>query len=999
MDHAAYHVIYVDTRLSQGLDGKLVQKTENALPGDSDSLGRLSWEDRNPECLKAILGEIEEVRTNLKRLLTHFNNERTCMANLRRLDSTGLDQGPTLVLSGISFEAVSEVRGNDAGEASIHPSTDPEGLCLLNRVAKEISSSKLPRTVLPVAVVHGTRQKIQRRQPFAKTVHNRPSSGGSLSATPHSSTNMSNDLTSAIHTLKCVDAGAIDVLDSPLQEERLHSLIVRAYRCHKDARDAQAGLLQRKRERKLSWLGNTENKPYAYLREKMVSDLMTGICNPEEHIHLGYQHHPPDLSNEREAQIKQAIGSWSYWGHDYSEEELIYAARFMLEHALSLPELERWRIPTERLTMFLVACRASYNDFVEYHNFRHVIDVMQATFHFLIQLGVLPSFPLSPSSSEPRQSKRGVASLLKPLEALTMLITAIGHDVGHPGVNNAFLVSLNAPLAQLYNDRSVLEAFHCAAYSQILRRHWRVAFEDTEMRNLMINSILATDMGVHQKYMTDLGNLQEKLHHQQGLDGFNAQQLEEYKTLACALLIKCADISNVARPYNVAVRWANILQLEFANQGIMEEAVGIPTALFGGPPELGNLVKLGQSQRSFMNFFAQPLFESVADVLPDMVFAVTELKQNQAEWTERIRNVTENASPHGRDREHSKALSPRSRSPIRSESQPELSHPEGLPASNPSPEPSLSTNQTQPSLPMQLRSSDPAITIPPHVLSDRSLQPESNSRRSSQTYALNTSSLGPEHTADFSRRSSGALHSAASPNVALAPRRTSNSSPSQLQLAPDTQPHPDAMDLTVENRNPNSRASEDTLSQIQIMNGVAVINTNHTGLANGSGGGGDVMRRGSKGNDQTRSQAAISYQHIDHSYEQRNHHRSSSGAHTNNTTLSQSTPYSPTGTQATSVLTVESDEKGSHGRMNSWPERNGAPDVPNVERPGSSHRVGASGSISGSMKEPEIKTSVLNNNGSLRGSNPGHRSIGKRSSKFNIFHSWKRRGNRTEASP
>jgi 3',5'-cyclic-nucleotide phosphodiesterase len=192
-----------------------------------------------------------------------------------------------------------------------------------------------------------------------------------------------------------------------------------------------------------------------------------------------------------------------------------------------------------------MACRAAYNDFVPYHNFRHVIDVLQAVFFFLLQLGTIPPYPFgsTPRASFLRPSP--VAALLQPFDALTLLISAIGHDVGHPGVNNAFLVALKAPLAQLYNDSSVLEAFHCAAYSQILRRYWTVAFEDTDLRRLLIKSILATDMQVHFKYMTDLGNLQEKLHHNKGTDGWSPQLLEEYKTLACGLLIKCADISNV----------------------------------------------------------------------------------------------------------------------------------------------------------------------------------------------------------------------------------------------------------------------------------------------------------------------------------------------------------------------------------------------------------------------------------------------------------------------
>ena len=160
-----------------------------------------------------------------------------------------------------------------------------------------------------------------------------------------------------------------------------------------------------------------------------------------------------------------------------------------------------------------------------------------------MQLGRLPTYPsIEPSAivSCP------IAALIRPFDALTLLITAIGHDVGHPGVNNAFLITLNAPLAQLYNDRSVLESFHCAAYSQILRRYWPAAFQGAEMRLLMINSILATDMGLHFDYMKKMGNLEEKyFENGRATDGWNGRLMEEHRTLVCSLLIKCADISNV----------------------------------------------------------------------------------------------------------------------------------------------------------------------------------------------------------------------------------------------------------------------------------------------------------------------------------------------------------------------------------------------------------------------------------------------------------------------
>lgn len=181
-----------------------------------------------------------------------------------------------------------------------------------------------------------------------------------------------------------------------------------------------------------------------------------------------------------------------------------------------------------------------------------MVDVLQATFHFLVSIGSLPPYRSANDEARPRPP---MATLLRPFEALTLLITAIGHDVGHPGVNNGFLVTLNAPLAQLYNDRSVLESFHCAAYSQILRRYWPSAFSDSKMRALMISSILATDMGLHFDYMRKLGDLQGKLHANNSTDDWPESTKSEYQALACALLIKCADISNVVSPGGLGPLW------------------------------------------------------------------------------------------------------------------------------------------------------------------------------------------------------------------------------------------------------------------------------------------------------------------------------------------------------------------------------------------------------------------------------------------------------------
>jgi 3',5'-cyclic-nucleotide phosphodiesterase len=517
-------------------------------------------------------------------------------------------------------------------------SDEAPGLSLLTGVSSDIQVQDGPNLVVPIAILRET---------------------GS-SATDSTNEPPNNLTLEHKQIARCLDAGAFDVLTTPLDRGRLQGLLVHAYRAHRSAQKEMSRFLARKKLRKLSWVGVNDEQPYAYLREAMVSKLMKGICNPEEEIVDEFQEHELNINPDRHSFIREQVGSWKFSAHEFSEDELVYAACQMLQHAFTLPGLEQWQLTSGELQTFLLACRAAYNSFVLYHNFRHAIDVLQSVFCFLLHIGALP--PFEPIGQAP-VSKSPIASLLSPFDAMTLLISAIGHDVGHPGVNNFFLVKLNAPLAQLYNDNSVLEAFHCAAFSQILRRHWPVAFKDKQLRKLLISSILATDMGVHQKFMERMGQLQERFHeNHKSVDGWKPQDVELYKTLLCGLLIKCADISNVARPWMIAEKWTQILQEEFANQGEMEKEVGMETALFGGPPELGNIYKLATSQIGFMSIFALPLFEGISDLLPQLQFTAEHIRRNQAQWKQ---HANDELRKQGLPIEHRSeiTISPRSQSP------------------------------------------------------------------------------------------------------------------------------------------------------------------------------------------------------------------------------------------------------------------------------------------------------------------------------------------------
>ena len=595
-----------------------------------------------------------------------------CMAKLFNLqDESMMGLKPTVVLIGTPHDeripideqsrspSPHSTSQNELGSAPATPlSDDVYGLRLLRRIVSEAHLRNLSKLIVPVSVISPPESEhALSASSLAAPLAAHDDNADANSAQVY---HMQRALNRAL-LKSCLKLGATDVLFSPIQPQSITSLEVRAYWAHKSAARDQQALLEMRRGRKRSWVGITDNRPFAYLRETMVASLMRRICQMEDGDELPVDAVRISVTPRRKQIVASAIGNWHFSAHDFNDDELIEASALMFKHALSMPELAEWRIPTDQLICFLVACRAAYNSFVPYHNFRHVVDVLQATFNFLVNIGALPPYPLSlsPTSSHSKNfskpqlgtQKSPMASLVRPFEALTLLITAIGHDVGHPGVNNGFLVVLNTPLAQLYNDRSVLESFHCAAYSQILRRYWPAAFNDSKMRNLMTSSILATDMGLHFDYMKKLGSTREKLAESNTTNGWSSSMIEDQAALACALLIKCADISNVARRHDAALQWMHILSDEFSRQAFMEDQLAIKSSLVAQPKK--DTVSLFRAQLGFMNLFAIPLFQGIASVMPTMQYCVDELETNKALFE---RGIAEEAAKEALEQQQQQQL-------------------------------------------------------------------------------------------------------------------------------------------------------------------------------------------------------------------------------------------------------------------------------------------------------------------------------------------------------
>lgn len=228
--------------------------------------------------LCAILSTFDEGMSHRSRALTTngtvyvCNNGLACLQKITRLDDP-ISASATILLLDLPFDdnpqaenlyLSSSARALTSNPVEKDEPQDVYGMDLLRHVCSCIQQRTLSPLIVPIAVV-GSSSKID------EALQQEPS----LHALSQHATSESGRL------VRYLDIGAQDVLTHPLQPDRMRSLAVHAYRVCKDVASEDASSLLTKRNRKLSWIGVDEQRPFAYLREVMVSGLMHGICNPE----------------------------------------------------------------------------------------------------------------------------------------------------------------------------------------------------------------------------------------------------------------------------------------------------------------------------------------------------------------------------------------------------------------------------------------------------------------------------------------------------------------------------------------------------------------------------------------------------------------------------------------------------------------------------------------------------------------------------------------------
>uniref|UniRef100_A0A8K9XL94 Phosphodiesterase n=1 Tax=Oncorhynchus mykiss TaxID=8022 RepID=A0A8K9XL94_ONCMY len=285
------------------------------------------------------------------------------------------------------------------------------------------------------------------------------------------------------------------------------------------------------------------------------------------------------------------VDKWSFDVFALNEASGDHALKFIFFELLTRYDLiSRFKIPVSAVFSFVEALEVGYGKHNNpYHNLMHAADVTQ-TIHYLLL-------------------KTGIVHWLTELEIFAMIFAAAVHDYEHTGTTNNFHIQTRSDTAILYNDQSVLESHHVSAAYRLLQDDdeinilYNLSKDDwRELRGLVVQMVLATDMSCHFQQLKHMKNF---LQQPEGID----------KPKAMSLLLHTADISHPAKTWDLHHRWTASLLEEFFRQGDKEAELGLPFS----PLCDRKSTMVAQSQIGFIDFIVVPTFTVLTEMTEKIV--------------------------------------------------------------------------------------------------------------------------------------------------------------------------------------------------------------------------------------------------------------------------------------------------------------------------------------------------------------------------------------------
>mmetsp|Transcript_27170 Transcript_27170/g.84521 ORF Transcript_27170/g.84521 Transcript_27170/m.84521 type:complete len:1158 (-) Transcript_27170:109-3582(-) len=234
-------------------------------------------------------------------------------------------------------------------------------------------------------------------------------------------------------------------------------------------------------------------------------------------------------------------------------------------------------------------------------------------------------------------------------ERFALIVSAMSHDMGHPGYNNAFLIETSHELAIRYNDNSPLENMHCARLFEIVSHAGTNVFVNLrpqqyrDVRQVCVESILHTD---NQRHYTILSELQVTYETEADLfdavadcydktpgeyppsDAIDFYCTPDVRKLIRRFFLHFVDLSNAMKPWRLCKFWAELVFEEFFRQGDDELSMGLPVQALNDREK----VNKAQVQVGFTEFFVLPLASAAARWMPPLRICEDYVRENLERW-------------------------------------------------------------------------------------------------------------------------------------------------------------------------------------------------------------------------------------------------------------------------------------------------------------------------------------------------------------------------------
>jgi hypothetical protein len=313
---------------------------------------------------------------------------------------------------------------------------------------------------------------------------------------------------------------------------------------------------------------------------------------------------------------------------------LPHGARLIL-NSLNLTKL----ISAEYLDNFLLSVRDGYIKEAPYHNDMHGFDVCQTLSTFLCKTDISAHLRLDE------------------YDILSVVLSALMHDLGHPGYNNSFQINSLSDMAITYNDKSVLENYHVSLGFKILRNpesNITKNFNLNEFKHLrkrIIECILSTDMIFHAKIHSMVKNklasndIKYGVNIEHIVDRHSADLFDEQQIIL-NFLIHTADVSHNSKEFKISSKWTDLLMQEFWKQGDAEKSMGYPVSFLCDR----TTAEVPKSQIGFIKSIIIPTFETLVDMLPRLNFYKENVYNNLDQWSEMVVKESEDVNQQSQNK-------------------------------------------------------------------------------------------------------------------------------------------------------------------------------------------------------------------------------------------------------------------------------------------------------------------------------------------------------------